>query len=150
MARRLLLTRSVTPNVNHHFLGAYRLRVEASNAEGVEPYVFMYERMPINPYTEEILDEFFAVASPVDMSEWPAGEPDDTLPFPFFRSNVVEVDLRSAGRVDELWELIQEQVSRLLLALDALDTLEVDDTVWIGGTPDDSTSGSDSDSASES
>jgi hypothetical protein len=47
-------------------------------------------------------------------------------------------------------ELIQEQVSRLLLALDALDTLEVDDTVWIGGTPDDSTSGSDSDSASES
>jgi len=125
--RRLKLKRYELQNVNYQWLGAYRLRIEAERESTSDPpmeeYVFMYRRDPVNPYTNTYVDTFFAVASPADMSEYPVGSPSPSSRFPFFRLNYVELDLRTLGEVEEVWNTIVHDVDNLLKGLDKMDNL---------------------------
>lgn len=149
--RRLLLTRSEVQNVNYAELGAFRLRVDATDPSdsGADPNVFLFLRRPANTYDGSVLDDFHAVASPVDMAEYPAGEPRDGTAYPFFRASSVELDFRATSQAEEAWLLIVADVSNLLSALNRLDALTATQEVWVGAAHVDGGSQS-SDSASQS
>lgn len=150
MARRLKLTKLQVTEVNYQFLGAFRLRVEATDPidSGADPYVFLYNRRPLNPYTETQDDDFHAIASPGDLAEYPVGEPNGLTTYPFFRLDYVELDFRSTEQAEATWLLIVAEVDALMKALDRMETLVPTDEVWVGAAPD--AGASDSGSASDS
>jgi hypothetical protein len=112
------------------------LRIEIpETTDDMTDYVFVYRQHPADPYTGEIFEEFCTVASPVDLSEYPVGAPDPNKPFPFFRKNFIEVDLRSQADFDGTWELIQTEVCRLVAALDLMDNLVTEEEVICGTLP---------------
>lgn len=139
-------------NVNYQWAGAFRLRVEASDptGSGADPNVFVYRRDPVNPYTGEANDTFFAVASPVDLAEYPVGDPDPDAQFPFFRLDYVELDFRAVSQAREVWELVREGVCNLLAALEKLEQLQAVEEVWVCADPPEDQGSSESGSASES
>lgn len=152
MARRLKLTRQQLTHVNYQYLGAFRLRVEVSDPtdSGADPYVFIYNRRPVNPYTDEADDDFMAVAGPVDLAEYPVGEPRAGTAYPFFRLNYIELDFRATAQAEEVWLLIVQEVDNLLKALDRMEQLEVSEETWVGAALEDGESDSVSASASAS
>lgn len=137
MARRLKLTVSETVNVNWDYFGAYRVRIDASDAEGVDARVFVHRQDPANAYTGEPLDTFMAVASPVDMTEYPPEEPDAGNQYPFFRRAWVEMDFRNISVAKAFVDTVVREVNVLLAAFGKLEDLQVTQTVWCGdGAPD--------------
>jgi len=149
MARGIRLTRHSVKNANHWHLRAFRLRIEvAETSPDMSRYVFVYRRHPPDPYTGEVFDEFCTVASPVDMSEYPVGAPDPNLPFPFFRKDFIEVDVRSLKDFDETWDLVVKQVCVLTQALDDMENLVQDEEAVCGTLPSGSESVSESESVS--
>lgn len=156
MARRLKLTRSQLVEVNYQYLGAFRLRVEVSDpsGSGADPYVFLYNRRPLDPYTNTADDDFMAIASPGDMAEYPVGQPRAGTTYPFFRTNVVELDFRATEQAEETWALIVLEVGNLCKILDRMDQLVPTAELWVGapldGGPSESLSTSNSVSGSAS
>lgn len=146
MARRLKLTQFSVQNVNYQYLGAYRLRLEASDPlqTGADPNVFLFLRGPEDPYTNIINDFFHCVASPVDMSEYPALEPSDNTPYPFFRLSYIELDLRTEQLATEVRDTIVREVDVLLKALDRLEQLVPGAEFFVGNDPEGSSSSSSS------
>jgi hypothetical protein len=149
---KLRLTRSELQNVNYQYLGAFRLRVEASavdehgNPTGADPNVFLYLRKPVNPYTGTADDIFQAICGPVDLSDYPIGEPDPEKAFPFLRLSYVELDLRATSVAEEIWGVIAREVNQLLVALQRMETLvpTLDIVVGLDETTGDSESESES------
>lgn len=132
--RGLKLERFGLRHVNYQHLGAHRLRIEVTDPcnTGADVNVFLYLRLPPNPDTGAMLDEFHAVASPVDMSEYPALEPDGRTTHPFYRTSVVELDFRTTELADYAWSSIVAQIGVLLDALDRFDRLVPTVSVNIG------------------
>lgn len=154
MARRLKLTRSELTHVNYQYLGAFRLRVEVSDPtnSGADPYVFLYNRRPVNPHDSSQVDDFMAVASVADLAEYPVGGPIEATAYPIYRTSVLELDFRSTEQAEAVWLSLITQVDALVRAQDRMDDLEVTQEVWVGAEADtgNSASGSDSTSNSES
>lgn len=135
MARRLKLKKYITPNVNYVTLGAYRVRIEAHEAEDMDSRVFVWRRDPVNPYTSQETNTFFAVASPVDMEEYPPEDPDPDKAYPFFRRSWVELDFRAVSDGNEAWVRIVELVCQLITSLNLLDNLNLETEVWVCSAP---------------
>jgi len=152
MARRLKLSRQRLTHVDYLYLGAFRLRVEVSDPtdSGADPFVFIYNRRPLNPYTGTADDDFMAIASVPDLAEYPVGEPRDGTAYPFFRLNYVELDFRATSQAEEVWLLIVQEIDNLLKALDRMERLEVTEETWVGAALEDGDSDSASDSTSNS
>jgi len=151
MARRLKLDRKEVTNVDYQWTGAFRLRIECSDPSnsGADPNVFVYRRDPANPYDGTANDTFFAVASPVDLSEYPVGEPNPDAQYPFFRLDYVELDFRATSQANEVWVIVVREVNNLLQALDRLENLQLTEEVWVGAPlPTDPGGGSESGSSS--
>lgn len=144
---RIKLTRYEATNVNVHYLSAYRLKIVASDAEGLDNRVFLFRRDSINPYTGVALDTFLTVCSAVDMEDYPPAEPNPEKLYPFFRSDTIELDLRSTSIAEDIWSLIKQEVCILLEAIDRLAVLKVKEESWCGIPPE---TGSASSSSSES
>lgn len=149
---RLKITRKQLTQVNYQYLGAFRLRVEVSDADntGADPHVFLFLRRPINPYDHSVLDDFLAVASPVDLAEYPVGEPRDGTTYPIFRLDYVELDFRATSQAEETWLLIVQEVDTLLKAMNRMEQLVVVEETWVGALPDTGNSQSASQSNSQS
>lgn len=138
--KRIKLTRYESTDVNVHYISAYRLKVVASDAEGLENRVFLFRRDAINPYTSEATDSFVAICSPVDMDHYPPAEPDPAKEYPFFRMDTVEVDFRSTATAEDVWSIIKKEVCILLEGLDRLEILNLKEEVWCGTPPAESDS----------
>jgi hypothetical protein len=133
MPRGLRLQRFSIRNANHWHLRVFRLRVEVAEVSSdMTEYVFVYRRNPPDPNSGEVFDEFCAVASITDLSEYPIGDPDPNNAFPFFRKNFVEVDVRSSQEFAEAWELLKTHVCELVEALDRADDLVLDEEFTCG------------------
>jgi len=144
MARGLTLRRYEVENVDYVWAGAFRLRVEAVDAcGGMDARVFLWQRHPVDPNTGEERNELVTVCSPVDMSDFPAEEPDPSTTYPFFRRDWMELDYRAVSDAEEGWTAIRNAVSQLVSALDKLDILTLTIETRIGSTCEE-------DSASES
>lgn len=146
MARALKVKKlDAGPNVNYLHLSAFRLRIEIEEAIDMDDRVFLYQREPVNPHTNDYLDSFVTICSPVDMEEFPPEEPDPDKQYPFFRRNYVELDFRATSQAEEAFNLIREELNVLVIALNRLEQLHVAEEFWVGaGPPDDSGSSSES------
>lgn len=150
MGRGVILTRFENENVDHEYLGAFRMRVEASKPCNVEAEVFLWQQDPPNPYTGQVVNTFLAVASAVDMSVYPVGAPDPRTPFPFFRLSWFEHDYRATSEAEEAWRVILLEVDGLMKALDRLEKLVPKIVAQVGEACPASDSSASSASASES
>lgn len=150
MAMRLKLKRFEATRINYQYVGAVRLRVEASDPSnsGMPAEVFLYHRKPFNPYSQSYDDVCVAVCSPADISAYPVGAPDPDAQYPYFRQAHLEFDLRAHSYLLSIWETIVREVGQLIIGLDALEVLSETEEVWVGSTPDSGDSDSDSDSNS--
>lgn len=121
----ITLKRLAAEKVNLYYIGAYRMRVEASNArgEGLDPYVFIYKRGTLNPYTGEYCDEYQAVCGPADMAEIPALAPVEDQAWPFYRLSYIELDFRSEETAMAAWDIIQTEVAILVEGMGGLTNL---------------------------
>lgn len=133
-SRQLKLKRFELENVNYLYLGAFRLRVEASdpNDTGADPNVFLYQRDPANPYNGEVADLWLGIASVVDLAEYPVGEPNTETTYPFFRLDYVEIDLRATALAEDTWLIIISEVDNLLKILDRMELLVPTSEVYVG------------------
>ncbi len=150
MAYRLKLTRAEVTPINYQYVGAVRLRVEASDPSnsGMPSEVFLWHRQPMNPYNGEADDICIAIASPVDMSYYPAGGPNESTEYPIFRQSYLEFDLRSRDLLEKVWQTVLREVGQLCISMELLEDLAVTEESWVGSTPDSGDSLSDSTSES--
>lgn len=145
MARALKVKKlDAGPNVNYLHFSAYRLRIEIEEAVGLDDRVFLYQREPTNPHTDDVTDVFVTVCSPVDMADYPPEEPDPARQYPFFRLNFVELDFRATAQADEAYDLIVAELGTLCRALDRLEELQTASSVWVGAGPPDAGGSSES------
>ncbi len=138
MSRKLTLSRYGIEHVNLRRMGAYAIEVVATDPtdSGADPKVFLYLRQPPNPGDGSVDDVFLAVASPVDMVEYPADEPNDLMPYPIFRRNRFNILVRATSLAEQAWEGIITSVTELLEALDRFDTLTLLEEVEINPSGD--------------
>jgi hypothetical protein len=134
MPRRLKLTKYNVPNVNYQYLGAYRLRVEATDPlnTGADPHVFMSTCG--RRITRTAARTTTSTRSPARPT-WPTtpvGAPTTGTPYPFFRLDYVELDFRSVSDANEALEVIVREVNALLLSLAILDKLVPAEEFWVG------------------
>lgn len=130
--RGVTLTRYEVANVDYHWLSAFRLRIVASDALGMDERVFLFRRGSLNPYTNERTDYFITVCSPVDMEDFPAGEPDPEKTYPFFRLDEVTLDFRTSADAEAAWDVILGEVENLVTALNTLENLTATIEVRVG------------------
>lgn len=152
MGRRLKIVKSQLNEVNFDLLGAFRLRVDVTDPteSGADPYVFLYNMRPVNPYDGSQIADFMAIASPGDLAEYPIGEPNTHTTYPIFRLNYVELDFRATSQADETWLLIVSEITTLLQSMDRMTQLVPVAEVWVGDELTEGASESVSDSLSTS
>ena len=134
MARQIDLTRysEVIENVPSLETYAFRLKIVASNPVDMPAEIFLFQRNLLDPYTNQYVDEFLAVCSPDDILQYPVNDPGNTDP-PFFRKDTIDVIVPSRTFAEDMWSDIQNQVNTLIKAMNAKDTLQLDETVTITG-----------------
>lgn len=147
--RSLTLVRYGAENVNYDYFGAYRMRIEASDAVGsdLDPYIFIYKRGVLNPYTSNTCDEFQAVCGPADLAEIPVGAPDSERSWPFYRLSYFEADYRNQTVAMQVWDIIKEETHVLVEAMGGLSKLRAHESYRIvasGDPPDENVSEFDS------
>lgn len=148
MARGITFRRYAIEQANHYHLRGFRVRIEvASVCGGMDPNIFVYRREPANPVTGVQWDTFQTIASFPDMEEYPIGTPNSETPFPYFRSDSIELDLRSVEDVDYVWQLVLTEAAHLINALDKAEQLVAIETATVGEDCADSESASISESA---
>lgn len=146
--RRLRVRRYKVNNIDYLYFSAYRLKIEITDATGMDTRCFVYRRGQPDAYSGEVTDTFFAVASPVDMADYPPDTPDPLKAYPFFRKSVVELDLRSQALALETEALIVQELNVLVHAMNKLGDLTLQEDFWIGPFPEDESSLADSVSTS--
>ncbi len=137
MTRRICLTRSATTTTEQVNYGTYRLRVDATLAEGadLDNNIFVYRHNAPSPYTTLPTDIFEAVAGPQQLANMPAGAADPNLSWPYYRLDYIELDVASTSQADSIWTEIKAEVQALLKAMDRLEQLQVIQTVWFPSPP---------------
>ncbi len=134
--RGLTLTRLGPAPIDYQFVGAYRLRITASNPRGgMDQAVFLWREDPYNVVTGETLNTVLNVCSPSDMAEYPEGAPVAGTPYPFFRRDYLEVDVRALSQASVAWDRIVALVGRLCRLLDLFDSLVEVDSAECGAPP---------------
>jgi len=94
--------------------------------------IFRYERQPGALVTDPDVDVFNGVCSPADLEELSPDDPAPTQQPAFFRKDSIDLVFRSAQDGQQAFEDIQEDVERLIKAMNALDDLDPPVTVTIG------------------
>ena len=127
----------------------FRLRITATDNVLMPKHIFAHEKNLVDPYDGTYGDMFCFIASPFDVTIYPAGEPDPNQFPPFFRKDQIDILVPSTEDADTVWKLIHEQVCNLVAAYNRLDALVEVETVRCGGEIEtdgatDSVSGSDS------
>lgn len=130
LARGLKLRRSEMVPSQHWHIHGFRLKIEAVDPiNGMDPNVFVFARADPDPITGTIYDRFLTVASFVDMSDYPIGDPGPALRLPYYRGSVIELDVRASEYVLEIWERVYLQVCRLCAAMDRAEVLTVTEEI---------------------
>lgn len=138
MPKGLTLQRYELLNVDYYYLSAFRLRLEVTDALDMDDRVFLFRRSPVNPYTNDVVDTFVTVCSPVDMEDYPPEEPDPAKTYPFFRKAELELDFRTSAEAEEAWLKIVDLLNNLVTSLTRLETLTPTTSVRIGDSDESS------------
>ena len=140
MAYRIQLTRYAVENINWLTYGTYRMRIEVTAVEGdgIDPYIFVYQRRPQSPYNDEPCDEFVAIAGPAQIADIPAGAPEADHYWPFFRLSYVELDFTAEELAMEVWNTVQREAAILCEGFERYTQLVAQEDVWVPTMPDES------------
>jgi hypothetical protein len=113
----------------------FRMLITASNPVLMPSDVFTYLKGPVDPRGEREPYEYFKfVATPFDVSIYPAGSPDTIQSPGFFRTDSLEILAQSTKLAEDFKELIESEVSCLVKAYNRLDVLEPRGEVLIDGS----------------
>ena len=126
-------------NTTKDGLYAYALHVSVTSDDG-DPNVFVFQRSTptMNPYgrTDRMVDDVFVnVATPVDMHEIPAKEPDPEHGMPYYRNSVLDLWFRNAGDVETAKRDIGEDLASLARLCESLsndETFQYEETRTYG------------------
>lgn len=142
MTYRLKLTRYEVQNINWEYYGVFRLRVEASDAEGegLDANVFIYQRTIVDPYSSTVCDRFVAVAGPAQFAMYPAEEPNTEHGYPFYRLPYVELDFLAQSEAEKFWNTVKNEVDILIQGMQRAQELSAVEVVWFPSPPDESES----------
>ena len=125
-----------------------RVRVWVSAACEMESAIFAYRMLTVAPATGAATAHFSHICSSVDLAEYPVDEPVAPSRPEWFRTSSVDVLLRSQEEADNFITTVREDVAKLKLTLDTIDTLEEATTATLGLTCPVEASESSSESAS--
>jgi len=103
--------------------GGFRLDISVDSAVGVSPAIFVYRRLPTYPGSSSSEDRFEAIASPVDLEEYPEDAP-NPADSQWFRRNSVSLLFRSMDVLTDTWAKIQDDIDLLVDTLNAIDTVD--------------------------
>ena len=92
----------------------YALKAEVTDPEGMPPDIFVYRAGVPELPTKEVVDTFSHVASPVDLEELPAGEPDLSKKTPYYRRNSVVLWVRAAQWLEQLKDNLDADIAQLV------------------------------------
>ena len=117
---------------------AWRMRITVTDWYNVDPNIFVYMRT--GPEVQgSYVDTFEAVASPVDLEEYPAQAPDEDQEPPFFRMAQIDLISRNMTLLDETWESIKADRDELIRTLANICELETDEVSRYGDFGDEET-----------
>ena len=121
-------------------LYAYALHVEAKplldnedssedSSEALDPEIFVFRRStptmnPFGPTDRMVDDEFFNVATPVDMYDVPAKHPDIEHGMPYFRDSRLDLWFRNLEDLLRAKKEISEDVASLVKLWDNVSNVE--------------------------
>ena len=97
-------------------LYAYALKVVVESDDDPNVFVFRRSTPTLNPYgrTDMVVDDVFVnVATPVDMYDIPAREPDPEHGMPYYRNSVLDLWFRNAEDVEHARRDIDEDLASL-------------------------------------
>lgn len=123
----LQLTRETSIMEENAVPYAWRMRISVTDSAGLDTNIFLHRRAGGK-------DDFLCICSPVDLVEYPVGEP-EAGKLPFFRAAVVDLLSRSSDMLEEGWLMIVQDCRRLVKAMATLDRLEEDTVIDIEYAP---------------
>lgn len=126
----------------------YRLKITASDAEGMPNEIFMHEQTLQDPYSQLVFENFVCVASVPDITIYPVGAPNATQWPPFFRKDSIDIIVFNQDLAEETWRIIQAEVTVLVESLNKLELMAPPEVVRIGDAVTSETSESLSESVS--
>lgn len=105
---------------------AWRLRVTVTRWSNIDPNIFMFRAHTNDPESGEPYASFECVASPVDLEEYPVGEPlSGENAHPYFRLAEVDLLFRNEELLNETWEAIKQDRDELVRTITQICELHV-------------------------
>lgn len=105
----------------------FRLRIEASNACGIDTEIFRYYQKPLSAGETTPTSVFSGVCSWPDLVELPTTEPDGSTSPAGFRLNYIDIVVSSETIATQVWTLIKTQVDELVQTVQDGEDLEASD-----------------------
>ena len=139
--RYICLSAATSPWVANRIDGI-RLRVTVTEADGMPSKIFAYQSIKMRPSTNQSVSAFDHVCSPPDLADYPEDTPLVGSQPDWFRTDFVDVLLRSEDEALRVWDLIVVDVMVLKKSLDTTDILQPFDSACIGTAPADTSSSS--------
>jgi len=118
----------------------FRLQCVASEAVEMPAEIFCHQRTLVNASENVAQDEFSHIASPYELSIYPADAPAVGQSPAFFRKDTVDILLPGVYKYEEVKTTIEAQVRRLLSLMEKLDVLSESSDVYIPSEPPESSS----------
>lgn len=105
---------------------AYGLRVVVEEATGMDKEVFVYRKgaTPANDSGELPTDAFVCIADPVDLEDYPIGEPDLENEMPYYREAEVTIYFRCVEDLDTTRQDIKNDLALLVRSMTRLQDTE--------------------------
>lgn len=122
------------PNGIREF-GVWRVRMEVLGAVGMPKEIFVYRRELVDEAELLYEDVCLGPASAADLAEYPVGDPDPELAYPFFRKSYAIWDFRSISMGKTAVQQINDAITNLILAMNAADELVPRVTTVFGDEP---------------
>ena len=132
--RRIKLTPYFQRDYVVNVIDVFRITLTASEAHLMPDAIFAYRTEPLQPGAAATVAVFDHVCSPVDLQEYPVGAPHPAADPPWFRLTTVDVEERTRALALEVYEEIVEDVTALVLGMNAADVLVAQPPLWIGYT----------------
>lgn len=145
MARGITLTRSdeaAAPYANRG--DGHRMVITALDGELLDDQIFLFQRYVADAATGQYAEEFAAIASPEDLTAYPADTPNVLQTPGFYRKAVVDAIYDTPGQAAQAWAEVKSRVAELVAALNRKDELAVPEVVTCGDCSEDTSDTSES------
>ena len=109
----------------------YRMKVTATEAEGLPNEIFVYQRFPLPDVNGNPVDGFVNIASPADLEEYLVGIIGDPT-MPFYRLDTVDMVFRNEEQLQKAWVGIQADVNELIRSLICMQNLGLVEDIPFG------------------